>query len=106
MVIKTIHTITRNNGAEFAEHIAIAKKLETSIYFTHPYRSWEKGSIENANKLIRQSVKKGSDLKDYTKKQLTEFQHEINERLKEKLNFNSLKNIFYKFIIGNVAFGS
>lgn len=104
-----IHTITTDNGTEFAEHIAIAKKLETSIYFAHPYSSWEKGSIENANKLIRQYVKKGTDLNDYTKKQLTEFQYKINERPREKLNFDSPKNIFYKFINeknGNVAFGT
>jgi IS30 family transposase len=101
-----VHTITTDNGAEFAEHIAIAKKLETTIYFAHPYCSWEKGSIENANKLIRQYVKKESNLNDYSRKELTEFQHKINERPREKLNFDSPKNIFYKFINGNVAFGT
>lgn len=54
-------------GAEFVEHIAVAKKLETTIYFAHPYYSWEKGSIENDNKLIRQYVKKESNLNDYSK---------------------------------------
>ena len=49
---KFIHTITTDNGAEFAEHQAIARKLEAQIYFANPYCSWEKGSIENANKLI------------------------------------------------------
>ena len=77
-----------------------------AIYFAHPYSSWEKGSIENANKLIRQYVKKGTDQNDYTKKQLTEFQHKINERPREKLDFDSPKNIFYKFITGNVVFGA
>lgn len=101
-----IHTITTDNGAEFAEHIAIANKLETSIYFAHAYSSWEKGSIENANKLIRQYVKKESNLNDYSKEKLTEFQHKINERPREKLNFDSPKNIFYNFINGNVAFGT
>ncbi len=101
-----VHTITTDNGAEFAEHLAIAKKLETTIYFAHPYCSWEKGSIENANKLIRQYVKKESNLNDYSRKELTEFQHKINERPREKLNFDSPKNIFYKFINGNVAFGT
>lgn len=62
------HSIKTDNGAEFDEHIAIAKKLETTIYFAHPYCSWEKGSIENANKLIRQYVKKESNLNDYSKK--------------------------------------
>ena len=51
-------------------------------------------------------VKKGTDLNDYTKNQLTEFQHKINERPREKLNFETPKNIFYKFITCNVAFGN
>ena len=51
-------------------------------------------------------MKKGTDLNDYTKNQLTEFQHKINERPREKLNFETPKNIFYKFITCNVAFGN
>ena len=47
-------SITTDNGTEFAEHKYIAKMLHTKVYFTHPYSSWEKGLIENTNKLIRQ----------------------------------------------------
>jgi IS30 family transposase len=66
--IDYVHKITSDNGAEFAENIAIAKKLETTIYFARPYCSWEKGAIENANKLIRQYVKKESNLNYYSRK--------------------------------------
>ena len=50
-----MHTI---NGKEFADHQNIAKLLKTKFFFTHPYLSWEKGNIENTNKLIRQYIPK------------------------------------------------
>jgi IS30 family transposase len=51
-------SITTDNGTEFAEHKVIAKKLNASIYFAHPYCSWEKGQIEYSNKLLRQYIPK------------------------------------------------
>jgi len=94
-----IHTITTDNGPEFAEHLEIRKKLQSVIYFAHPYCSWEKGSIEHANKLIRQYINKKSNLNDYTDEQLTEIQHKLNNRPREKLDFDCPKNAFYKYFI-------
>lgn len=99
-----VHTITTDNGPEFAEHLEINKKLKTTVYFTDPYCSWQKGSIEHANKLIRQYIKKDSNLNDYSQSQLTEIQHKINDRPREKLKFKSPKQIFYNLVNGNVAF--
>src|SRR5690554_6075139 len=102
-----VHTITTDNGAEFAEHLKVSKKLKTPIYFAHPYCSWEKGAIEHANKLIRQFIPKEADLTKYSQKQLTEIQHLINKRPRKKLKFESPKEIFYNFInrnYGSVAF--
>lgn len=102
-----VHTITTDNGPEFAEHLQITNKLKTPIYFAHPYCSWEKGAIEHANKLIRQFIPKESDLTKYSQKQLTEIQHLINRRPRKKLKFKSPKEIFYNFInrnYGSVAF--
>ena len=101
-----IHTITTDNGAEFAEYLAIKKKIKAEIYFAHPYCSWEKGAIEHANKLIRQYVKKESNLNDYTQKQLTGYQYKINNRPRKKLDFESPKEKFYKLVNDNVAFAS
>lgn len=101
-----VHTITTDNGPEFAEHLEINKKLKTTVYFAHPYCSWEKGSIEHANKLIRQYIKKDSNLNEYSQTQLTDIQHKINKRPREKLNFDSPKQIFYNLVCGNVAFGT
>lgn len=102
-----VHTITTDNGPEFADHLRVTKKLKTPIYFAHPYCSWEKGAIEHANKLIRQFIPKEADLTKYSQRQLTEIQHLINKRPRKKLNFKSPKDIFYNFInrnYGSVAF--
>jgi IS30 family transposase len=47
-----VHTITYDNGREFADHEGMAAELETRIYFAHPYASWERGLNENTNGLI------------------------------------------------------
>ncbi len=67
LVVQTLRTfechvlsITTDNVSEFAEHKYIEKKLHTKIYCAHPYSSWEKGPIENANKLIRQHIPKNT----------------------------------------------
>jgi IS30 family transposase len=55
------HTITSDNGKEFAYHEAIANTLDTSFYFANPYHSWERGLNEHTNGLIRQYIPKKSE---------------------------------------------
>ena len=64
------HTITFDNGKEFANHQSIAEKLQAQMYFAHPYSSWERGSNENTNGLIRQYLPKGSDFSTITDDQV------------------------------------
>lgn len=59
-------TITTDNGSEFACHKKIAKALTTTVYFADSYASWQKGTIENENKLIRQYIPKGTDFRELT----------------------------------------
>ena len=49
------HTVTFDNGKEFAEHERIAAELKADIYFAHPYHPWEQGLNENSNDLLRQN---------------------------------------------------
>lgn len=91
-----LKTITTDNGVEFAAHELITKKLKVPVYFTDPYSSWQKGAIENANKLIRQYIPKGAAFKDYSNEKIKEIQYKLNERPREKLDFNSPKIEFYK----------
>ena len=53
-----VHSITADNGTEFAEHEQIARKLEADFYFAHPYSSWERGLSEYSNRLVRQYIPK------------------------------------------------
>ena len=63
-------TITTDNGIEFRNHQRIAKKLNTTVYFTDPYCSWQKGAVENMNKLLRQYFPKGTDFNSVTQEEL------------------------------------
>ena len=74
----------------------IARKLETTVYFTDPYSSWQKGAVENANKLLRQYFPKVTDFNLVTQEELDKIQYKINRRPREKLNFSTPKTEFYK----------
>jgi len=93
--IHNVHTITGDNGTEFADHQTIAKMLKTKFFFTHPYSSWEKGLIENTNKLVRQYIPKKTNFNKFNNQQIKEIQYKINNRPREKLNFYSPKEIFF-----------
>ena len=91
-----LKTITTDNGSEFAAHELITKRLGVPVYFADPYSSWQKGAIENGNKLIRQYIPKGISFKDYSDQDIKNIQYKLNRRPREKLDFNSPKNEFYK----------
>jgi len=91
-----LKTITTDNGSEFAAHEMITKQLEVPVYFADPYCSWQKGAIENGNKLIRQYIPKKASFKDYSDEDIKKIQYKLNRRPREKLEFNLPKNEFYK----------
>ncbi len=91
-----LKTITTDNGSEFADYQEITNKLNVPVYFTDPYSSWQKGAVENANKLIRQYIPKRTSFKEYSNQNIKEIQYKLNRRPREKLDFNSPKNEFYK----------
>ncbi len=92
-----LKTITTDNGSEFAGHSSISKKLNVPVFFADPYSSWQKGAIENANKLIRQYIPKEMDLNYVSDRKLAFFVAKINDRPREKLDFDSPKSRFFKF---------
>lgn len=75
-----VKTITLDNGLEFAEHEAIAAGLKADIYFAHPYASWERGTNENTNGLIRQYFPKGTDFNTVTDEQIQFVMDRLNSR--------------------------
>lgn len=84
-----LHTITSDNGKEFAEHQKIAKSVNIDFYFAKPYRSWERGANENTNGLIRQYFPKKSCFESITDKDIEYVQHKLNNRPRKKLGFLS-----------------
>ena len=94
---KYVKTITTDNGSEFAKHQLINQKLNTKVYFTDPYSSWQKGTIENSNKLIRQYIPKKESIKNLSSNDLNKIQLKINNRPRKNLHFKSPSSIFYNF---------
>jgi IS30 family transposase len=91
-----LETITTDNGSEFAAHEMITEEMGVKVYFTDPYSAWQKGAIDNANKLVRQYIPKGTSFKKYLDKEIKLIQHKLNRRPREKLDFNPPKNEFFK----------
>ena len=91
-----LKTITTDNGSEFAAHEWITEKLEVPVFFTDAYSSWQKGAVENTNKLVRQYIPKGMDIGGVTDKRIASIQAKINRRPREKLDFSSPKEEFFK----------
>lgn len=93
-----VHSITSDNGTEFAEHMKISKELEIGFFFAHPYSSWERGLNEYTNKLIRQYIPKKSEFENLDDKYIAEIQYKINRRPRKKLDFDSPKNQFFNLV--------
>lgn len=89
-----VHTITYDNGGEFAEHEKIAKSLDAKMYFAHPYSSWERGLNENVNGLLRQYIPKGTDLRGVSDERVKQVQSRINLRPRKCLGFKQPQKVF------------
>jgi len=90
-----VHTITSDNGKEFAGHEAIAEALLAEFYFAHPYHSWERGLNENTNGLVRQYFPKGSDFTAITDQQVQAVAERLNERPRKTLGFQTPNHVFF-----------
>lgn len=89
-----LHTITFDNGKEFAFHKRVAKALDVKTYFARPYHSWERGLNENHNGLIRQYLPKGEPLDKVTKAQVVEIQTRLNQRPRKLLDFRTPEEVY------------
>jgi len=93
--IEKTHTITADNGKEFAAHEEIAEALSADIYFAHPYSSWERGLNENTNGLIRQYFTKGSSFENITNEEVEKVMNKLNHRPRKTLNFKTPHELFF-----------
>lgn len=84
-----LFSITGDNGTEFSNHKSISEKLGIDFYFTHPYSSWEKGTNENTNGLIRQYFPKGTDFNNISEAMLKEVELALNSRPRKCLEYKT-----------------
>lgn len=89
-----VHTITSDNGKEFAGHQYIAQKLNANYYFADPYSSWQRGLNEYTNKLFRQYFPKKSNLNHFETKYFVDIANKLNTRPRKLLNFKSPLQVF------------
>ena len=92
---KKVHTITFDNGKEFADHQSIAAGLNADVYFATPYHSWERGLNENTNGLVRQYFPKNTDFTKITSRQVRKVQDLLNHRPRKTLGFKTPHEAFF-----------
>ena len=95
-VKEQVHTITSDNGREFAGHEEIAARLEADFYFANAYHSWERGSNENLNGLVRQYFPKKMDFANLTDCQVRVAQDKLNNRPRKRLGYRTPNELFFK----------
>lgn len=87
----TVYTLTSGNGREFSEHESIARTLNASFYFCHPYASWERGLNENTNGLLRQYFPKKTVWAKITDRQITQVEEKLNRPPSQNLGLSNTK---------------
>lgn len=89
------HSLTLDNGREFARPRALERRLALRVYFAHPYHAWERGTNENTNGLLRQYLPKSTDLAQVSPEQLRSMVHALNQRPRKCLDFQSPFEVFH-----------
>ena len=96
-------TLTLDNGTEFAAFKTVERKTGVRIYFADPYASWQRGTNENTNGLLRQYLPKGIDAKTVSAKQLAEAVRKLNHRPRKCLKFKTPFEVIAKKLSGAFA---
>ena len=90
-----VHTLTYDNGKEFAWHRQISEVLDAQGFFAHPYRSWERGLNENTNGLLRQHFPKRTDFSESTQEHVQNVMDALNDRPRKCLGWKTPHHAFF-----------
>jgi IS30 family transposase len=93
-ISERVQTLTYDNGKEFANHVAIDKAIGSTTYFADPYSSWQRGSNENLNGLIRQYIPKSRPLSTVTDDELAKIEMLLNTRPRKRLGYKTPIQVF------------
>ncbi len=89
-----VKTITFDNGREFSDHAKIDEALDSVSYFADPFSSWQRGSNENLNGLVRQYIPKTRRLSTVTHDELAMIKDRLNDQPRKRLGFKTPNEVF------------
>jgi IS30 family transposase len=89
-----VHTLTVDNGKEFARFKELEEALEMNVYFAHPYSAWERATNENTNGLLRQYLPRKTNLSKLTPEQLERIVQCLNDRPRKRLEYRTPREVF------------
>ena len=92
--------MTYDNGTENINHELANNLLNCKSFFCNAYHSWEKGSIENRNKILRQFFPKGTNFDLISEDEILKVQNKINDRPMKALNWHSPADVFLRLRSG------
>jgi len=92
-ILVCFKSLTLDNDISFSKHKELSSFLNCPIFFCHPYHSWEKGGVENTNGLIRQYIKKGTDISKYSVKYIREVESKLQNRPRKCLGFKTPREV-------------
>jgi len=88
-------TITADNGSEHTNHSLVSQQLGIPFFFCHAYHSWEKGTVEQTNGLLRRYLPRRTDLRNLTQEELDQIAEELNQRPRKCLQFLTPKEVLF-----------
>lgn len=94
-LLARVKTLTVDNGKEFAYHQKVDQALGIQTYFADPYCSWQRGSNENYNGLLRQYIPKKRRLETVTDEELAMIENRLNHRPRKRLGFKTPHEVFF-----------
>ena len=95
-ISESLHTITADNGKEFAEHERISRDLQIDFFFAHPFAAWERGTDENMNGLVRQYIPKNCEFGSISDSELLFITNRLNHRPRKCLDYKTPFEVFFE----------
>lgn len=93
-------TVTFDNGSENARHQELRELFGLDTYFCQPFASWQKGSVENVNKLLRRYLPRDTEFDAFTDKDLYVIQEKLNNRPRKRLNYRTPNEVINNYLSG------
>ncbi len=93
--LSSFKTITADNGTEFNQYQEIEKNCNARFFFANPYHSWERGTNENTNGLIRQYLPKGTSMENLTQQQCDFIALKLNQRPRKRHQYKTPEELYY-----------